>query len=286
MLEHLGQRKFHKSLAIYIYIYISLSRMSYVFQESLQVCCYGHNPPVLQEKATKFVRTRGFSKLTLLRNTGNLVNPLVWTWTWLKHFQLFYRWPRPLQDSTLVNASNLSSIMPPCCLRRTAPKLPRSWGYWIQEGTFETCTFQTCTLFSARFLALTTSRLPAMPSFPPSSLWPPHWVNGRGQSRAPRRVKQCRDVTKNKVHVWKVHVCPPLMDKVLAAYGCTDLSSTGLDSGLGIGTYTPSESWYGMDLCLAPRPPEVKDPRIGTYTFTKAGKNNKLPSVQKLLPTE
>ena len=29
------------------------------------------------------------------------------------------------------------------------------------------CTFQTCTLFSARFLALPTSRLPSMLSFPP-----------------------------------------------------------------------------------------------------------------------
>ena len=38
-------------------------------------------------KATKFVRTRGFSKLTRFRNTGNLVNPLFWTWTWLKHFR-------------------------------------------------------------------------------------------------------------------------------------------------------------------------------------------------------
>ena len=27
-------------------------------------------------KATKFVRTRGFSKLTRFRNTGNVVNPL------------------------------------------------------------------------------------------------------------------------------------------------------------------------------------------------------------------
>ena len=31
----------------------------------------------------------------------------------------------------------------------------------------QTCTFQTCTLFSARVLALTTSRLPSMPSSPP-----------------------------------------------------------------------------------------------------------------------
>ena len=31
----------------------------------------------------------------------------------------------------------------------------------------QTCTFQTCTLFSARLLALTTSRLPSMPSSPP-----------------------------------------------------------------------------------------------------------------------
>ena len=30
-------------------------------------------------KATKFVRTRGFSKLTRFRNTENLVNPLFWT---------------------------------------------------------------------------------------------------------------------------------------------------------------------------------------------------------------
>ena len=30
-----------------------------------------------------------------------------------------------------------------------------------------TCTFQTCTLFSARFWTLTTLRLPSMPSFPP-----------------------------------------------------------------------------------------------------------------------
>ena len=35
----------------------------------------------------------------------------------------------------------------------------------IKRG--QTCIFQTCTLFSARFLALTTSRLPSMPSFPP-----------------------------------------------------------------------------------------------------------------------
>ena len=35
----------------------------------------------------------------------------------------------------------------------------------------QTCTFQTCTLFSARFLALTTSCLPSMPSSPPSSLY-------------------------------------------------------------------------------------------------------------------
>ena len=33
-----------------------------------------------------------------------------------------------------------------------------------------TCTFQTCTLFSARFWTLTTLRLPSMPSFPPSLL--------------------------------------------------------------------------------------------------------------------
>ena len=30
----------------------------------------------------------------------------------------------------------------------------------------QTCTFQSCTLFAARFLALTTSRPPSMPSFP------------------------------------------------------------------------------------------------------------------------
>ena len=39
-------------------------------------------------KATNFVRTRGFSKLTRFRNTENLVNPFFfWTWTWLKHFR-------------------------------------------------------------------------------------------------------------------------------------------------------------------------------------------------------
>ena len=38
-------------------------------------------------QATKFVRTRGFSKLARFRNTENLVNPFVWTWTWLKHVQ-------------------------------------------------------------------------------------------------------------------------------------------------------------------------------------------------------
>ena len=36
-------------------------------------------------KATKFVRTWGFSKVTRFRNTENLVNPLFWTWTWFKH---------------------------------------------------------------------------------------------------------------------------------------------------------------------------------------------------------
>ena len=40
-----------------------------------------------QGKATKFVRTRGSSKLTRFRNTENLVNPFVWTWTWLKRVQ-------------------------------------------------------------------------------------------------------------------------------------------------------------------------------------------------------
>ena len=46
-------------------------------------------PVVLSKgKATKkVVRTRGFSKLTRFRNTENSVNPLFWTWTWLKHFQ-------------------------------------------------------------------------------------------------------------------------------------------------------------------------------------------------------
>ena len=34
-------------------------------------------------KAIQFVRTRGFSKLTRFRRTENLVNPFVWTWTWL-----------------------------------------------------------------------------------------------------------------------------------------------------------------------------------------------------------
>ena len=38
----------------------------------------------------------------------------------------------------------------------------------IKRG--QTCTFQTCTLFSARILALTASRLPSMPSFPPPLL--------------------------------------------------------------------------------------------------------------------
>ena len=31
--------------------------------------------------------SQGFSQLIRLRNTENLVNPFVWTWTWLKHFQ-------------------------------------------------------------------------------------------------------------------------------------------------------------------------------------------------------
>ena len=44
--------------------------------------------PGSKGKATKFVRTRGFSKLSRFRNTENLVNPLFWTWTWLKHFRL------------------------------------------------------------------------------------------------------------------------------------------------------------------------------------------------------
>ena len=35
---------------------------------------------------------------------------------------------------------------------------------FVKRG--QMCTFQTCTLFSARFLALTTSRLPSMPSSP------------------------------------------------------------------------------------------------------------------------
>ena len=47
-----------------------------------------------------------------------------------------------------------------------------SWGHFIKRG--QTCTFQTCTLFSARILALTASRLPSMPSSPPSSLLLPH----------------------------------------------------------------------------------------------------------------
>ena len=39
-------------------------------------------------KATKFVRTRGFSKRTRFRNTENLVEPLILsTWTWLEHFR-------------------------------------------------------------------------------------------------------------------------------------------------------------------------------------------------------
>ena len=37
-------------------------------------------------------------------------------------------------------------------------------GPFFRRG--QTCTFQTCTLFSARFLALSTSPLPSMPSFP------------------------------------------------------------------------------------------------------------------------
>ena len=43
------------------------------------------------------------------------------------------------------------------------------WLFWIKRG--QTCTFQTCTLFSARILALTASRLPSMPSFPPPLLF-------------------------------------------------------------------------------------------------------------------
>ena len=56
-----------------------------------------------------------------------------------------------------------------------------SFGGLLLEQTFvgtlrpslkrgQTCTFQTCTLFSARFLVLTTSRLPSMPSSPPPLL--------------------------------------------------------------------------------------------------------------------
>ena len=37
----------------------------------------------------------------------------------------------------------------------------------VQLKRGQTCTFQTCTLFSARYLASTTSRLPSMPSVPP-----------------------------------------------------------------------------------------------------------------------
>ena len=55
----------------------------------------GHGPksnrtsrliPGSNGQATKFVRTRGFSKLTRFSHTENLVNPLFGTWTWLKHF--------------------------------------------------------------------------------------------------------------------------------------------------------------------------------------------------------
>ena len=71
--------------------------------------------------------------------------------------------------------------------------------YLFKRG--QTCTFQMCTLFSARTLALTASHLPSMPSFPPPLDWfHTEWIEV-GKSRAPRRANQCRDITKNKVHV-------------------------------------------------------------------------------------
>ena len=50
-------------------------------------------------------------------------------------------------------------------------------------------------------------------------------MNQSGQSRAPRKVKQCRDVTKNNVHVRKVHVCHPSRRRGHWKRGiCTELS--------------------------------------------------------------
>ena len=76
---------------------------------------------------------------------------------------------------------------------------------------FPNVHFVLCSLFSARFLALTTLRPPSMSSSPPPLLSIACTLSElSGQSRAPRRVNQCRDVTKNKVHVRNVHVCHPL----------------------------------------------------------------------------
>ena len=55
-------------------------------------------------KATKFVQTREFSKLTRFRNTE--IYPLCWTWTWLKHFPDFAIWASKVENTSWLSAPN------------------------------------------------------------------------------------------------------------------------------------------------------------------------------------
>ena len=78
--------------------------------------------PGSKGKATKFVRIRGFSKLTRFRNTENSINPLCLD---MEEFQK----PQPLLVSKKVRqyTSNLYSSTPPICI--AAP----SWLLSLEE---------------------------------------------------------------------------------------------------------------------------------------------------------
>ena len=121
------------------------------------------------------------------------------------------------------------------CIEKWVVVLMKMMGSELKRG--QTCTFQTRTLFSARFLALTTSRLPSEPSLPPpllsiaSTLSELKWT-----ITSPRRVKQCRDVTKNKMHVRKVHVSHPL--------------KSGQDNPTAWCTYHPFQDHYTHEIII------------------------------------
>ena len=88
-------------------------------------------------KATKFVRTRGFIKLTRFRITENLVNPLFWTWTWLKTLLISLS-ESAAQESRGASAAVATWNVEPLALRNVVSatqlpkrdaKLQREWHY-------------------------------------------------------------------------------------------------------------------------------------------------------------